>query len=149
MWVRLSLLQSKASLPVSQLIVRFGHWWLREFLALFPERAAQWLRGSGRITLLLAQDEAFVELRLRANCDAQFDGMRVARHEYTPASIDDLLRRNKLTRSDVTIAVVLPPEQFFTRKLVLPRQAGNAVDGIVARDLAEKTPFKLENIYYD
>jgi general secretion pathway protein L len=149
MWARLSLLLSNASLEVSQLIARVGHWWLREFLALFPEGVAQWLTGSGRITLLLAQNEAFVEWRLRANGDAQFDGMRVARHEYTTASIDDFLRHNKLTRSDVTIAVVLRPEQFFTRKLILPRQAGNAVDGIVARDLVEKTPFKLADIYYD
>jgi general secretion pathway protein L len=149
MWAQMSWLRNNASLQVSQLIARFGHWWLREFLALFPERAAQWLTGSGRITLLLAQDEAFVELRLRANGDAQFDSMRVARHEYTTASIDDFLRHNKLTRSDVTIAVALRPEQFFARKLVLPLQAANAVDGIVARDLVEKTPFRLAEIYYD
>jgi len=149
MRAQVSWLRSNVSLQASQLIARFGHWWLREFLAPFPERVAQWLTGSGRITLLLAQDEAFVELRLCANGGAQFDGMRVARHEYTAASIDDFLRHNKLTRSDVTIAVVLRPEQIFTRKLVLPRQAGNAVEGIVARDLAEKTPFKLVDIYYD
>jgi general secretion pathway protein L len=149
MWARLSLLWSNASLQVSQLIARVGHWWLREFLALFPERVAQWLTGSGKITLVLAQDEAFVELRLHSSGGAQLNGMRVARDEYTAASIDDFLRHNKLRRSDVTIAVVLRPEQFFTRKLVLPRQAGNAVDGIVARNLAEKTPFRLENIYYD
>lgn len=149
MWVRASWLRSNASLQVSLLIARFGHWWLREFLALFPERVAQWLTGSGRVTLLLAQDEAFMELRLRSSGGAQLDGTCVARNEYTAASIDDFLRRNKLMRSDVTIAVTLQPEKFFKRKLVLPRQAGNAVEGIVARDLAEKTPFRLENIYYD
>ncbi|HMG79476.1 MAG TPA: PilN domain-containing protein [Xanthobacteraceae bacterium] len=134
---------------MSQLNARFGRWWLREFLALFPERVAQWLTGSGKIALVLAQDDAFVELRLRSSGGAQLASMRVTRGEYTAASIDDFLRHNKLTRFDVTIAVVLRPEQFYTRKLVLPRQAGNVVDGIVARDLAEKTPFRLENIYYD
>jgi general secretion pathway protein L len=149
MWARLSLLRSNASLQVSQLIARVGHWWLREFLALFPERVAQWLTGSGGITLLLAQDEAFVELSLRASSSAQLDRTRITRDEYTADSIDEYLRNNKLTRSDVTIAVLLPPEQFFARKLVLPRQAANAIDVIVARDLAEKTPFRLADIYYD
>src|ERR1700722_11161805 len=137
MWARRSLLRSNASLQVSQLIARFGHWWLREFLALFSERVAQWLTGSGRITLLLAQDEAVVELRLRANGGAQFDDLRISRGEYSAASLDDFLLRNKLTRSDVTIAIALRSEQFFKRTLVLPRQAGNAVGGIVDRDLAE------------
>jgi general secretion pathway protein L len=149
MWARMSWLRSNASLQVSQLIARFGHWWLREFLALLPERISQWLTGFGKIALVLARDEAFVELSLRASGSARLDRTRIARDEYTAGSIDDFLRNNKLTRSNVTIAVLLPPEQFFTRKLVLPRQAGNAIDGIVARDLAEKTPFRLENIYYD
>jgi general secretion pathway protein L len=149
MWARLSWLQSNASLQVSQLIARFGHWWLREFLALFPEWIAHWLTGSGKIALLLAQDGAFVELRLRADSGAQLDDMRVARCEYTAASIDNFLRRNKLTRADVTIAIALRPEQFFKRTLVLPLQAANAVEGIVARDLVEKTPFRLADIHYD
>jgi general secretion pathway protein L len=149
MWARLSWLRSNAPLQVSQLIARFGHWWLREFLALFPERVAQWMTGTGKIALLLVQDEAFVELRLRANGGAQLDDMRVARNEYTAASIDGFLLRNKLTREDVTIAVALRPEQFFKRTLVLPLQAANAVEGIVARDLAEKTPFRLADIHYD
>ena len=148
MWARLSLLRSNASLRASQLIARFGHWWLREFLALFPERVAQWLTGFGKIVLVLAQDGAFAELLICVQSGgAQLDSLRVAREEYTEASIDNFLRHNKLTRSDVTIAVVLRLEKFFTRKLVLPRQAGNAVDGIVVRDLAEKTPFRLEDIY--
>lgn len=149
MWARLSWLRSNASLRVSQLIARFGHWWLREFLALFPEWIAQWLTGSGKIALLLAQDEAFVEFCLRANGGTQLDDMRVARSEYTASSIDDFLLRNKLTRADVTIAVALRPEQFFKRTLVLPPQAANAVEEIVARDLAEKTPFRLADIHYD
>lgn len=149
MWARLSWLRSNASLQVSQLIARFGHWWLREFLALFPGWIAQWLTGSGKIALLLAQDEVFVELRLRADSGAQLDDMRVARGEYTAASIDNFLLRNKLTRADVTIAIALRPEQFFKRTLVLPLQAANAVEGIVARDLAEKTPFRLADIHYD
>jgi general secretion pathway protein L len=149
MWARLSGLRSNASLQVSQLIARFGHWWLREFLAMFPEWIAQWLMGSGKIALLLAQGEAFVELRLRANGGVRLDDMRVACSEYTSASIDNFLLRNKLTRADVTIAVALRPEQFFKRTLVLPLQAANAVERIVARDLAEKTPFKLADIHYD
>jgi general secretion pathway protein L len=149
MGARVSWLRSNASLQVSQTIARFGHWWLREFLAMFPEWTAQWLTGSGQIALLLAQDDPFVELRLRAGGGAQLENMRVARDEYTAASIDDFLLRNKLTRSDVTIAVLLRPEQFFKRKLVLPPQAANAVDEIVARDLTEKTPFRPADIYYD
>ena len=149
MWAQLSWLRSIASLQASKLITRLGHWWLREFLALFPDWIAQWLTGSGKIALLLARDEAFVQLRLRANGGAQLDDMRVARSEYTTASIDNFLLRNKLTRADVTIAVALRPEQFFKRTLALPLQAANAVEGIVARDLAEKTPFRLADVHYD
>jgi general secretion pathway protein L len=149
MWARLYWLRSNASLQVSKLIARFGHWWLQEFLALFPEWIAQWLTGSGKIALLLAQEEPYVEFRLGANGGTQLDGIRVACSEYTAASIDNFLLRNKLIRADVTIAVALRPEQFFERKLALPLQAANAVEGIVARDLAEKTPFKLADIYYD
>jgi general secretion pathway protein L len=136
-------------LQLSQLIARFGRWWLREFLALFPERIAQWLMGFGKIALVLAQDEAFVELRLRASGGAQHESMRIARDEYTAASVDNYLLRNGLARADVTIAIALRPEQFFKRTLVLPLQAANAVEGIVARDLAEKTPFRLADIHYD
>jgi general secretion pathway protein L len=148
-WVWILWLQSNASAQLKQAARRFGQWWLREFLALFPERVAQWLVGPGDATLVVSQIDQFVEMRLRTDSGAQLDSTRVPRLEYASSSVDDFLRRHQLGRSDVTIGLALPPDQFFQRKLLLPLQASNSLDEIVARDLVQKTPFRLPDIHHD
>ena len=65
------------------------------------------------------------------------------------AEIDRFLRSQGLERKDVDFGLRLPSESVFCRKLLLPAEAIDAMEAIVAEDLAKKTPFKSEDIYSD
>jgi len=140
---------SSASNHLRQAALRFGKWWLQEFLSLWPEWMAQWLTGPGTPTLLLLQDDTFVELSLKAETGAELDHARVPRPEYGANLIDELLQRHQLRLNDVTIGIGLPSHEFFQRKLLLPLQAGNSISEIVAQDLVQRTPFNLADIHHD
>jgi general secretion pathway protein L len=148
-WVRISSLRNSVLAQLRLGSARLGQWWLREFLALFPKRIAQWLKGPGTTRLLLLQNDAFIEMSLRADTDETLDSARITSSESGLASIDEFLQRNRLARQDITIGIALPPDQFFERKLVLPLQAANSLDEIVPRDLTQKTPFRLADIHHD
>ncbi len=149
MLAQISRLWSTASDHLRQATLRFGKWWLQEFLSLWPERIAQWLTGVGNPRLLLLQDDAFVELSLKTEIGTELSHARVARAEYGPNLIDELLGQHQLRRNDLTIGIGLPSQQFFQRKLLLPLQAGSSIKEIVVRDLLQKTPFNLADIHHD
>jgi general secretion pathway protein L len=88
-------------------------------------------------------------MSLRADNDENLDSARITGSEYRPTTVDDFLRRNEFARRDVSIGIALRPDQFFERELVLPLQAARSLDEIVARDLTQKTPFRLADIHYD
>jgi general secretion pathway protein L len=143
-----SWLRGSVAMQFGDLVSRLGHWWLREFLALLPEKAAQWLMGADEIALWLARDGAFVQFRLCTK-GKELDVLRMAPDEYTAAAVDAFLTRHQLRRSNVTIGIALRSEQIFARRLVLPLEAADNVEEIVARELADRTPFRLTDIHYD
>lgn len=149
MLAQFSRLWSNASEHLRQASVRFGKWWMQEFLSLWPEWMAQWLTGPGNTKLLLLQDNAFVELSLKSEGGTEADHEHVPRSEYDANLIDELLRRHQLRRKDVTIGIVLPSDRFLQRKLLLPLQAGKSISEIVNHDLAQRTPFNLADIHHD
>jgi general secretion pathway protein L len=134
---------------IPDLIARLGQWWLTEFLNLFPDRWSEWLtdRGVKKLTVRVEQD--FVVLQLQSDRRRPLASSRIARHAYSPASIDDFLKSQDLGRDGVIIGVELPRDQIFSRELMLPPEAVGSMAEIVARDLAAKTPFRLADIYHD
>src|SRR5688500_10348820 len=99
---------------------RFGRWWLREVLDLFPGRVAQWLRRGGRKVLMLQAVEGAVRLDLLSDRRERLASERIGSADYSAASIDHLLKACGLARKDVVIGVRLPAALFFGRRLVLP-----------------------------
>jgi general secretion pathway protein L len=148
MLAQVSWLWGNASHYLRQSAARFGKWWLQEFLSLFPERIAQWLIGPGSTILLLSRDEAFVGMRMKTASGTEFDHARVPRLDYTSKAIEEFLQRHQLRLADVTVGIRLPSHQFFQRQLLLPAQAVNSIDDIIANDLAQKTPFSLADIHH-
>jgi general secretion pathway protein L len=134
---------------IPDLLARLGQWWLTEFLALFPDRFSEWLtdRGYKRLTLKAEADSIVLQLSSDRNRPLASD--RIARSEYSPASIDDFLKAHDLDRGQVVIGVRLPQDQIFSRRLALPSEAGGLTDDIVRQDLVTKTPFRLADIYHD
>jgi general secretion pathway protein L len=65
------------------------------------------------------------------------------------AEIDRILLSRGLKRKDADIGLRLPADSVFRRQLLLPAEAVDAIETIVAQDLAKKTPFKPEDIYCD
>jgi len=132
---------------LSELLTGFGQFWLREFLALFPPRVAQWLIGRGGASLVLGAEADTVVLRLLDDGGAESASRRLARGEYTPAAVAQFLREHKLERSAVKLGIRLPRAQVFCRSLTLPREASGSLDRIVEQDLVAKTPFRRDEIY--
>jgi general secretion pathway protein L len=140
---RLSVADLRTLLP------RLGRWWLKEFLDLFPEQIAERLTGKGRMLLVVAVDQQGATLELLNGARTTIASERAAHAENALAEIDQFLRSRNLQRKDVDIGLKLPPESLFHRQLLLPAEAVDAIDAIVAKDLATKTPFKFEDIYCD
>ncbi|HXO69418.1 MAG TPA: PilN domain-containing protein [Bradyrhizobium sp.] len=128
---------------------RFGEWWLGEFLNLLPERIVEFLSGRGRTSLVVVTGEGHVTLEQLSSTRVPIASERLASSDNALAEIDRFLRSRGLERKDVDIGLRLPAESVFCRQLRLPVEAVNAIDVIVAQDLAKKTPFKPEDIYCD
>ncbi|HTO68098.1 MAG TPA: PilN domain-containing protein [Bradyrhizobium sp.] len=117
-------------------------------MSLFPENVAEMLSGRGHPSLVVVAEEAAVRLELRK-------GTRlIASEPINPTEaptreIERFLAAYGLKSNSLAIGLRLPEEEVFARELVLPAQALGAIDTIVAQDLANKTPFKAEDIYSD
>jgi general secretion pathway protein L len=135
--------------PLSKLLNRFGRWWINEFLNLFPERYAEFFTGRGRQRLVISAGQEGVTLELLGGALAPIASERTVSVGDLLLEIDRFLLSRKLERRDVDLGLRLPAESVFGRQLVLPAEAGGAVDDIIAQDLARKTPFKADDIYCD
>lgn len=141
-------------LPLLKIKLRdFGHhfatWWLNEFVNLIPEKVAQSLVHRARHVLILKTDDDIVTLDLKSCSRNLLESERVKLTNYSLTTIDHFLQARGLDRSEVDIAIGLPSEKLFCRKLTLPLDASNAIDDIVTQSLLKKTPFKLEDVYFD
>ena len=128
---------------------RLEEWWLKEFLDSFPERIAEFLSGRGRGLLVVAVDHEDAKLELLNGAHMLIASERGTLTNNALAEIDRFLRSQGLERKDVDFGLRLPSESVFCRKLLLPAEAIDAMEAIVAEDLAKKTPFKSEDIYSD
>jgi general secretion pathway protein L len=134
---------------LSRFLNRFGQWWLKEFLNLFPERYRELISGRGRGLLAIAAGEGGITLELLNGALAPTASERTASTANALPEIDRFLRLQGLERRDVEVGLRLPAESVFSRQLLLPAEVDDAIDAIVAQDLAKKTPFKAEDIYCD
>jgi len=132
----------------SEHVRSFGRWWLREFLALFPGRVADWLIERGSRTLVLATEEDAVTFRLMSDRRRVLASARVALAEYSADVIDDFLKTHRLRRRDVSLGIGLPQSAIFCRSFVLPLETRRSLDAIAVQDLTAKTPFQLDGIFH-
>jgi general secretion pathway protein L len=139
----------------ADVVRRAGQWWLREFLAFFPQRIAEWLTDSGAKSLLLSGDGGAVLLQVRNERRRALATTRINGRDYAPEVIDAFLRTQRLGRAtrlgraDVSMGIQLPADRVFARKLLLPAETERSLDRVLVQDLLAKTPFRLEDIYHD
>jgi general secretion pathway protein L len=145
----------------ADLVRRVGKWWLQQFLAIFPQRIAEWLTDSGAKSLLLSGDGEAVLLQVRNERRRALATTRINGADYAPEVIDAFLRAQRLGRAmrlgratrlgraDVSMGVQLPESRVFARKLLLPAETERSLDRVLVQDLLAKTPFRLEDIYHD
>src|SRR5215471_5309667 len=102
------------------LAARLVQWWLTEFLGLFPGNFSEWLmdRGYKKLTLV-AEPEAIV-LQLSSDGLRPLASVRISRHDYSSASIDDFLHTKDLNREQASIGIRIARDQVFARRLMLP-----------------------------
>lgn len=128
---------------------RAGQWWLKELFKLFPEPMAELLAGRRRQLLVITADQQGAALELLSGAHVPIARGQASPTADTLAEVDRFLRSQGLGRKDVDIGLRLPAELVFCRQLLLPAEAADAIDAVVAQDLAKKTPFKPEDIYSD
>jgi hypothetical protein len=102
----------------------FGRWWLSEFLALFPERVADWLIERGSMILVLALEEDAVTLQLMSDRRRVIASVRVDRAEYSADTIDAFLRLQRLRRRDVSLGISSPQARSSPQLRALPSKRG-------------------------
>jgi len=128
---------------------RFQRWWLKEFLDLFPEQVVEFLMGRRQMSLVLGSHDQTVALELLSGSRNPIGSERCALSADVWANVDRFLKMHGVGRRDIELGVRLPAENVFCRQLRLPVEAAEAVDAIVAQDLARNTPFKPADIYCD
>jgi general secretion pathway protein L len=133
---------------LSVLLDRIRQWWLREFLALFPERTAMWLAGRDKKSLLLTPQREAVLFELLNDLRQPVASQRVGWAQYSHTLVEKFLQMAGLAH-DSAVGVRLPRDKIFCRKLILPHEALRSLDEIVVHDLVARTPFRLNDIYYD
>jgi general secretion pathway protein L len=137
--------------PLSQLAGRLGAWWLGEFLAFLPDRTAEWLLGDNRKMLVIGLDGTSADIALltdtRQDTRQVLASARVDVEAFSATTIDTFLMQRGLDRIGVDLGIRLPTEKIFHRTLRLPKEAARQLDGVLARDLAAKTPFRAEDIH--
>jgi general secretion pathway protein L len=126
-----------------------GQWWLKEFVNLFPERIVEFLFGRGQALLVVAVDQEGATLELLDSARALIASERITLTGNALVEIDRFVRSQGLERADADVGLRLPAETVFCRQLVLPAEAIDSIEVIVAQDIAKKTPFKSEDIYSD
>ena len=134
---------------LSTLPRRFEKWWLAEFLDLFPERVVEFIAGRQQMSLVLRSRDETVTLELLSGSRASIGSALRARSTDILVDVDRFLKAHGIDRKDVELGLRLPVDSVFCRQLRLPAEAIDAVDAIVAQDLAKKTPFKPSDIYCD
>jgi len=132
---------------LSQLIGRLAAWWLGEFLAFLPNRAAEWLIGENRRVLVIGSDGTSAEIALLTDTRQVLASARVDIEAFSAATIDGFLKQHSLERTDVDLGIRLSAEKLFHRTVRLPREAARQLDAVLARDLAAKTPFRTHDIH--
>jgi general secretion pathway protein L len=146
--MQLSLNQfALARLP--ELARRLGAWWVKEFLDLFPKRLVELVSGRERTLLVVTADRGGFALELVNGALSPMASERTSALDGVLTSIDRFLAARGLERREVDIGLRLPAESVFVRQLLLPAEARDGIETIVARDLANKTPFKVDDIYSD
>jgi len=125
------------------------NWWLKEFLNLLPERAAEWLSDQGKARLLLIPNEGKVILSLRSSSDVLISSDSIDRNAVSQSAIDQFLRAHQVDPKDTDVGLALPTDRIFSRQLRLPSEVIGAIDTIIKQDLTKKTPFKQHDIYSD
>ena len=146
--MQLSLNQfALARLP--ELARRLRAWWLKEFLDLFPKRFVELLSGRERTLLVVAVEPEGFALELMNGALSPIASERMSASGDTLATIDRFLVAQGLERQEVDIGLRMPAESVFTRQLLLPVEARDAIEAVVVQDLANKTPFKADDIYCD
>jgi general secretion pathway protein L len=133
----------------SDLARRAARWWLREFLALFPARVADWLMDRGSKRLALSDGEGMVVVELESEHGRSLASMRIPHADFTPDLIDGFLQTHSLHRSDVPLGLRVPLECIFARQLLLPRQVEGTLGTVLRQDLLGKTPFREDQIFQD
>jgi general secretion pathway protein L len=133
---------------LSDLLDRVRQWWMREFLALFPERTAKWLAGRDKKSLVLVAERDTISFQLLDDLRQPVASQSISRAQYSFALVDKFLQTHGLERN-LAIGVRLPREKFFCRKLILPAEASRPLDDIVVHDLIAKTPFRPDDIHCD
>lgn len=133
----------------ADLFSRIGHWWLAEFLALFPPRFAVWLAGRDRKAVVVSPEGDYIVLCLQGDGRQLLRSAQVDRVAYSTSSIDEFLAGHRLRRADVDVGVRLPERQYFHRTFQVPLEASRSIATIAEQDLIRKTPFRLDQIYHD
>jgi general secretion pathway protein L len=132
---------------LSQLVGRFGAWWIGEFLAFLPDRTAEWLLGENRHVLVIGLDGKSANIELLTGSRQVLASAKIDIEALSAATVDVFLKQRGLDRNGIDLGIRLPAERIFHRTLRLPREASRQLEAVMARDMAVKTPFRTQDIH--
>ncbi|HET9715100.1 MAG TPA: PilN domain-containing protein [Pseudolabrys sp.] len=146
---KLFAISQRCSARLANATRRLGSWWLNEFLDLIPQKMGERLIHRGRKVLVLAIQEDVVALSLQTANHHALLSEQIEKRDYSVGAIQRFLNSQGVGRADVDIAIHLPIENIFCRRMTLPIEVNGDIDRIVEQSLLKKTPFNLGEIYCD
>ena len=135
-------------MSITDYIRRFLDWWLRELLALIPERWRQRIFLYPDRLLIEFSDRRIDIALYHGNSNALIDQRTVDRNDALAiAGIGPWLSRIKSDYIECTI--LAPAHRVLTKSLTLPMASDNDLRNIIGIEMDRQTPFTPEQVYYD
>lgn len=126
----------------------FGRWWLAECRALVPARLARWVQGRTDASLWLSPRPEGVTLRLIGSTRNIVEQRDCDWASYSPQLLASIFKRRSLAANG-PIVIHLPERSVFRRNFLVPIAARSQLAKIAQREIEQRTPFRVEDIYLD
>jgi general secretion pathway protein L len=129
-----------ATAAVGDSVRHFAAWWSTELKTLVPPTIRRWFGQSGHVGRLVVEKDGTVAIHDNRHSDAAY------RAVYQ--TLEEAVETGKLLLQRSPLQVILTDGDCFGREVMIPRGARSRVRSVLAIELEQSTPFRVDDIYW-
>ncbi len=127
---------------MQDLAAQFWQWWIAELTGMMPEFVKRILFGGQVYQIVVEGDELAIRRVVK--------GAKGVEPVMVGLIDPSGLGRERLLLQDARrVELILPPEGYLKKRLILPRVAESNLREVLTFQLEQETPFRLSQVYFD